>query len=74
MRYSTGEPVGPEDIRRAIERYFRLGPPGSQSYYDAIVGAAACRRRPARCDLSRGIVADVAANTVTIHLTRPDPT
>jgi peptide/nickel transport system substrate-binding protein len=73
VRYSTGEPVGPEDIRRGIERYFRLGPPGSQSYYGAIVGAAACRARPTRCDLSRGIVADAAANTVTIHLTKPDP-
>jgi peptide/nickel transport system substrate-binding protein len=42
-------------------------------YYDRIVGAAACRERPATCDLSRGIVADDAANTVTIHLTEPDP-
>ena len=71
VRYSSGEPVGPEDFRRAIERFFRLGPGGE--YYGAIVGAAQCRRRPARCDLSRGIVVDAAANTVTFHLTRPDP-
>ena len=73
IRYSTGEPVRPGDIRRGIERFFRLGPPDSPDYYDRIVGADACRRRPATCDLSRGIVADDAANTVTIHLTEPDP-
>ena len=73
VRYSTDEPVGPEDVRRAIERYFRLRPPGSSDYYDAIVGAATCRKHPAGCDLARGIVADATANTVTIHLTRPDP-
>ena len=72
VRYSTGEPVRPGDIRRAVERYYRLGPAGASSY-DAIVGAAACRRRPDACDLSQGIVADDAANTVTIHLARPDP-
>ncbi len=72
VSYSTGEPVGPEDFRRAIERYYRLGP-APAPYYDVIVGAAECRRGPSTCDLSRGIVADAAANTVAIHLTRPDP-
>ena len=73
IRYSTGETVRPGDIRRAIERFFRLGSPESPDYYGRIVGAPACRRRPAACDLSPGIVADPAANTVTIHLSRPDP-
>ena len=72
VSYSTGEPVGPEDFRRAIERYYRLGP-APAPYYDVIVGAAECRRDPSACDLSRGIVADVAGHAVTIHLTRPDP-
>ena len=72
VSYSTGEPVGPEDFRRAIERFYRLGP-APAPYYDGIVGAAECRRDPSTCDLSRGIVADVAGNAVTIHLTRPDP-
>ncbi len=73
VRYSTGEPVRPGDVRRAIERFFRLGSARSPDYYDRIVGAAACRRRPARCDLSRGIVADAGAGTVTVHLTAADP-
>jgi YVTN family beta-propeller protein len=72
VRYSTGEVVRPEDIRRGIERFYRLGP-AQPLYYDVIVGAEACRRKPASCDLSRGIVADAAANSVTIHLTRADP-
>jgi peptide/nickel transport system substrate-binding protein len=37
------------------------------------VGAPACVRRPASCDLSRGIVTDNQAGTITIHLTSPDP-
>ena len=51
VRYSTGETVGPDDFRRGIERYYRLGP-APALYYDVIVGAEACRRRPASCDLS----------------------
>ena len=42
-------------------------------YYDGIVGAARCEQEPKRCDLSRGIVADDAARTVTFHLVAPDP-
>jgi peptide/nickel transport system substrate-binding protein len=72
VRYSSGETVGAADFRRAIERFYRLGPV-PVPYYDAIAGAAACRRRPAACDLSRGIVTDPQANTVTFRLTRPDP-
>jgi peptide/nickel transport system substrate-binding protein len=37
------------------------------------VGAAVCVRRPETCQLSGGIVTDPAADTVTFHLTRPDP-
>ena len=42
-------------------------------YYDGIVGATRCEKSPKRCDLSRGIVADDAAKTVTFHLVAPDP-
>jgi YVTN family beta-propeller protein len=70
IRYSTGRLVRPEDFRYAIERDFRLG---SQQmvFYNGIVGAAACG--PQKCDLSRGIVTDDHANTVTFHLVAPDP-
>jgi YVTN family beta-propeller protein len=72
IRYSNGARVRASDFRRALERVFALNSQGS-GFYAAIAGAATCMRRPRRCDLSRGIVADDAANTVTFHLTRPDP-
>jgi peptide/nickel transport system substrate-binding protein len=63
--------VRPADFRRAIERTLALGGrelPGS--YFDGIVGAAACVRSPKTCDLSRGIT--TTANSVTFHLTGAD--
>jgi YVTN family beta-propeller protein len=72
IRYSTGALVRPEDFRRAIERAILL--PGPGFYFDDVVGARRCLAEPKRpCDLSRGIVTDPAANTVTFHLTAPDP-
>ena len=41
--------------------------------FGGIVGAAQCERSPGRCDLARGIVTSDTANTVTFHLTAPDP-
>jgi peptide/nickel transport system substrate-binding protein len=73
LNYSNGDPVEPADFRRGIERLYRLGGATSVPYFDVIIGAAACRARPAQCDLSRGIVTDASAGTVTIRLTRPDP-
>jgi peptide/nickel transport system substrate-binding protein len=72
IRYSTGGLVRPTDVRHSFERLFELGSSGT-TFYDTIVGAPACSHAGKRCDLSRGIVADDAANTVTFHLTRPDP-
>jgi YVTN family beta-propeller protein len=74
IRYSTGVLVRPEDFRRAIERDFRvsyLG--GGAGFYAGIVGAGHCERAPSRCDLARGIVTNDQANTITFHLTAPDP-
>jgi peptide/nickel transport system substrate-binding protein len=79
IRYSTGQLVRPEDFRRAIERVFMIDhtrtvfsfiPPYA---FGGIVGARQCESTPRRCDLSRGIVTSDAANTVTFHLTAPDP-
>ena len=70
IRYSNGRPVQATDFRSTFERNYALKSP---LMYDGIVGDAQCRKDPKRCDLSRGIVADDAAQTVTFHLTRPDP-
>jgi YVTN family beta-propeller protein len=72
VRYSNGRLVEPEDVRRAIERVLSVSPAsGGGPYYQGIVGAARCKPG-SRCDLSRGIVTNDAARTVTFHLTAPD--
>jgi peptide/nickel transport system substrate-binding protein len=78
IHYSNGALVKPEDLRRAIERVFKLGDdyPANhflRSFYTGILGADRCLQRPARCELSEGIVAGEAARTVTFHLSKPDP-
>ena len=72
IHYSNGRVVQPDDFRRAIERVFEVKPlSGGRPYYGDIVGAANCRPGR-RCDLSKGIVTNSAARTVTFHLTAPD--
>jgi peptide/nickel transport system substrate-binding protein len=89
IHYSNGEPVRPSDLRRALERAFRVGP-APVVFFGALVGADACAksdpRRPREsqpplpvrghtppCDLSRGVVADDKAGTIILHLRQPDP-
>jgi peptide/nickel transport system substrate-binding protein len=72
VRYSNGERVNASDFRYALERDFKIGKLPVQ-YYDGIVGADRCLRKPKTCDLSNGIVADDQAETVAFHLVAPDP-
>jgi peptide/nickel transport system substrate-binding protein len=76
IRYSNGVLVRPEDFRRGMERAFKLqnGLITSSGYYADLIGANRCLAHPATCDLSAGITTSDAADTVTFHLTRPDPT
>src|SRR5204863_6998868 len=72
LRYSDGGRVRPADFRRAIERLFVVTPHSPAiRYFAGIAGAQACRRGR-RCDLSRGIVTDDVARTVTFRLDQPD--
>jgi peptide/nickel transport system substrate-binding protein len=74
IRYSNGELVRPADFRRALERDLILG--GNGNYggpFADVIGGAACAASRSRCDLSRGVVTDNAANTVTFHLVAPNP-
>jgi YVTN family beta-propeller protein len=70
IRYSDGERVRASDLRRALERDFRLDSPGA-GYYAGLIGGNGCSR--SRCDLSKGVVVDDLAGVVTLHLARPDP-
>jgi peptide/nickel transport system substrate-binding protein len=67
--------VKPEDFRHELERVFVLGKllknGYPESFYTGIVGASACMN--GRCNLDRGIVVDGATNTITFHLSAPDP-
>jgi peptide/nickel transport system substrate-binding protein len=72
IRYSTGQPVRPSDIRRELQRVLggrQVGAP----FYAGIRGASECIRTPRRCNLSRGVVVDNAAGTITFHLVAADP-
>jgi peptide/nickel transport system substrate-binding protein len=71
ISYSTGGLVKASDVRATFERLFRAHSP-RLDYYARIAGGSACLKRPTACDLSRGIVTDDDAGTVTFHLTAPD--
>ncbi|MDP9272503.1 MAG: ABC transporter substrate-binding protein, partial [Chloroflexota bacterium] len=78
LRYSNGTPLRASDFVYAMERVFQVADPDfgdlGASFYSAVVGAAACLPAPVKhCDLSQGVVADDAAQSVTFHLTKPDP-
>ncbi len=82
IRFSNGKTLRPSDVRATFERMFRaydVDDTGHRmttarpDYYVEIVGAPACKAHPKTCDLSRGIVTDDAAGTVTFHLSAPDP-
>ena len=70
IRYSNGDPVRASDVRRALERDFRVDSHGA-GFYSALVGAAACSKE--RCDLSRGVITDDRTGSVTLQLRQPDP-
>jgi peptide/nickel transport system substrate-binding protein len=69
IKFSNGQVLKPSDFVTTFERQFTV--PGPTSFYSGIVGASACK--PAHCDLSKGVVADDSASTLTIHLTAADP-
>jgi ABC-type transport system substrate-binding protein/DNA-binding beta-propeller fold protein YncE len=71
VRFSTGAPVTPEDVRASLERILALSDPELNDDLSAIRGAKGCT--PKRCDLSKGLEIDQAARTVALHLSRPDP-
>jgi YVTN family beta-propeller protein len=70
IRYSTGKVVEASDVRATFERDLAIG---GVRYYDGIVGASRCKHQIKTCSLSKGIVANDAARTVSFHLVAPDP-
>lgn len=70
IKFSTGQLMKPSDFLRTFERQFTV-PGGNPGFYIGIVGANKCSVKG--CNLSKGIVANDSASTLTFHLTAPDP-
>ena len=74
VKFSTGQEVKPSDFKATIERQFKLPGPVS-GFYSVLLGGAACEATPAagkKCDLSKGIIADDTAMTLTFKLKHQD--
>jgi peptide/nickel transport system substrate-binding protein len=70
VRYSSGAPVRPSDVRFTFERLFKVHAATAAPLYGAIEGASACLSNPSTCTFASGI--GIVGRTVTFHLTRPD--
>ena len=72
ITYSTGIPVRAADVRRSIERAQAAAQAAQFAPFNDIVGADQCQ--PSKpCDLSKGILVDDQAGTVTFRIVAPDP-
>ena len=70
VRYSTGAPVRPGDVRFTFERLFKVHSAFAAPLYGLLDGAAACLANPATCTLQSGI--EVTGRTIVFHLTHAD--
>ena len=69
IKFSNGQTLKPSDFVTTFERQFTV--PGPTTFYSGIVGANKCSVKG--CDLSKGVIANDSAYTLTINLTTPDP-
>ena len=69
IKFSNGQTLKPSDFVKTFERQFTV--PGPTSFYSDIVGANKCSTKG--CNLSKGVVANDSAYTLTLNLTAPDP-
>jgi len=73
IKFSNGQDVTVTDVAASFKRIFTVSSPTAGSFYNGIVGAAACLKAPITCDLSKGLVVDKGSGTVVINLVAPDP-
>ena len=69
IKYSTGQTVQPRDFLWTFQRIFKVHTPTAGGFYSVLVGADKCLKTPATCNLSKGVVINNKAGTVTFHLT-----
>lgn len=72
IKFSNGRDLTVDDVVASFRRIFKVSAPTSGTFYNGIVGADACIKKPAACTLAGGVVADAKAGTVTFNLTAPD--
>lgn len=73
IRFSNGQVLTPADVLYSLTREFKIPGPGT-TFYSHLLGATTCLKSPKACNLSSGVVPDNAKDTVTFHLSSPDPT
>ncbi|WP_371673186.1 ABC transporter substrate-binding protein [Streptomyces sp. NBC_00289] len=73
ISFSTGKALTTDDVVASFQRIFKVSSPTAGTFYNGIVGADACLKKPASCTLAGGVTGDAAAGTVTVNLTAPDP-
>jgi peptide/nickel transport system substrate-binding protein len=72
IKFADGRALKASDVRSSLERLFNANP-AEPEFYEGILGAGACRKRPKDCNLSTGVIADDNTGSVTIRLRAPDP-
>ena len=72
IKFSNGQELSVKDVVASFQRIFKISGPTSGTFYAGIVGADKCLADTKSCTLEGGVVADEAANTVTINITKPD--
>ena len=73
IKFSDGRDVTVDDVAASFKRIFTVSSPTAGTFYNGIIGAAACLKTPTSCDLSKGVVVDKATNKIVINLVDPDP-
>ncbi|MGW1555800.1 ABC transporter substrate-binding protein [Streptomyces sp. NPDC002144] len=73
VTFSNGKALTTDDVVASFERIFKVSSPTAGTFYNGIVGADACLKKPAGCTLPKGVIGDAKTNTVTINLTAADP-
>ena len=73
IKFSTGQQLTVADVQASFQRLFKVSNPNAGSWYNVIVGSAACLKTPATCTLNGGVVVNAATNSVVFHLSQADP-
>ncbi len=73
IKFSDGRDVTVDDVAASFKRIFTVSSPTAGTFYNGIIGAAACLKTPTSCDLSKGVVVDKATNKIVINLVDADP-